>query len=415
MKQEEIIVNVREPQSIEENYDNTNQLKRRREPPKRSSRNSDNQGDGSNNGQKKPKRKLRPWMIIIGSLLILVLICFILTYNSIINGKDDIVVNLDIPPEQGITIEIPRGSSTGDIAKLLEKEGVITHPTIYKIISKLNGFDSLYQSGVHIIPKDSSRNNIFKIVSKYQEIMKILSSSPRSVKITFKEGMTLKEVAQKLYDKKVVNIDEFINATQKNKFNYKFLTGIPDRETKMQGYLFPDTYEFGMKEKVNEVIEKMLDNFNNKFKPEYYEQAKKLNMSVDQIITLASIIEQESSKADERKIIAGVFYNRMKSKDPTLRKLQSCASVQYILKSNGVSREVLTLQDTKINNPYNTYLHEGLPPGPICSPSLDAIQAALYPEKTDYMYFVARGDGTNQFSKTYKEHEAAMKKYGLLK
>ncbi len=414
MKQEEIVVNVRQPQEIEENYNNEDQLKIRRERPKKSSRKVNNQGDGSDNGQKKPKRKLAVWMIIIGSLLILVLICFILTYNSIINGKDEIQVNNEIPESEGIVVEIPRGSSTADIAKLLEKDGIIAHPTIFKIISKLNGFDSMYQSGVHIIPKNSSRNNIFRIVSNYQEIMKILSSSPRSIKITFEEGMTLKEIAQRLYDKKVVNIDEFINATQKNKFNYKFLNGISDRELKMQGYLFPDTYEFGMKEKVNDVIEKMLDNFENKFKPEYYEQAKKLNMSVDQIITLASIIEKESSKADERRIIAGVFYNRLNSKDPTLRKLQSCASVQYILKGNGISRKVLTLQDTKINNPYNTYLHEGLPPGPICSPSLDAIKAALYPEKTDYMYFVARGDGTNQFSKTYKEHEAAMKKYGLL-
>lgn len=138
-------------------------------------------------------------------------------------------------------------------------------------------------------------------------------------------------------------------------------------------------------------------------------------MTVDEVITLASIIERETKIPEEKEIVSSVFHNRLKSQDPSFKKLQSCATIQYILlQRDGKVKELLTYEDTQIDHPYNTYLHEGLPPGPLCSPGLDSIIAALYPnEESDYLFFVARGDGSHEFSRTLAEHEAAKQKYGV--
>ena len=141
----------------------------------------------------------------------------------------------------------------------------------------------------------------------------------------------------------------------------------------------------------------------------------KLKMTPDEIIRMASIIEKEAKDPGERKIISGIFYyNRLNSKDQSLRKLQSCATIQYIyFYKEGIFKEKIYTKDTKIVDPYNTYENPGLPPGPICSPGRDSIDAALNPQKTDYLFFVATGNGRTQFSKTWDEHQTAMIKYGI--
>jgi UPF0755 protein len=187
---------------------------------------------------------------------------------------------------------------------------------------------------------------------------------------------------------------------------------LPKREFKLEGYLFPDTYIFDIKAGEKTIINRMLARFDEIFKPEYIEKAKNLGMSIDQVVILASIIEREAKESYERKTISGIFHNRLKSKDPNLKKLQSCATIQYILLNrDGIVKEKITDEDTKIKHPYNTYQIEGLPPGPICAPGKDSIEAALSPEETDFYYFVAKGDGTHEFSRTLKEHQAATRKY----
>jgi UPF0755 protein len=161
----------------------------------------------------------------------------------------------------------------------------------------------------------------------------------------------------------------------------------------------------------------MLENFNNKLTKEHYKRAKELGMSMEQIITLASIIEREVSSSADRRLVSAVFHKRLKDRDPNIKKLQSCATLQYIfLNQEGKVHQLITLADTNVDNAYNTYINPGLPPGPICSPGMDAINAALYPDDdTEYMFFLSTGDGTTKFSKTYAEHLKAMKQYGLAK
>lgn len=332
-------------------------------------------------------------------------ISFIVSYSLVLKAESEAEKDADIVVDaaNGIEITIPRGSSTSDIAEILKKNGIIKWPSIFKLQSKINGYDDTYMSGKHIVSKELS----------YDQLMRILSSNPVSINVTIREDYYLGQVLDTLSEKKLIDKNKFITSMNTEKFDYKFLSQIPKRENRLEGYLFPDTYFFDPNSTDWEIITKFLDNFDNKFKLDYYARAEELNMTVDQIITLASIIEKEATLSEEKPIISSVFHNRLKSKDPSLRKLKSDATIQYILyKREGKIKENLSYKDLEIDDPYNTYLHEGLPPGPICNPGLEAIEAALYPdEDSQYLYFVARGDGSHQFSKTLSEHEAARKKY----
>ncbi|AEV69044.1 endolytic transglycosylase MltG [Acetivibrio clariflavus] len=357
---------------------------------------------------KKKKKKKRfnsnRFLVFILVYTILFTVIFVTSFSYVLRKEsmadEDLEVSID--PAEGIEITIPRGSSTSDIAKILKENGIIKWPTLFMLQSKINGYDGTYMSGKHIVSKDLN----------YDELMRVLSSNPVSVNVTIPETYYLDQVLNLLSEKKLIDKESFIKSMNTEQFDYDFIAQIPERENRLEGYLFPDTYFFDPLSSDREIITKFLDNFDMKFKLDYYARAKELNMTVDEIITLASIIEKETALPEEKPIISSVFHNRLKSKDPSLRKLQTDATIQYILfKREGKIKEKLTEADTKINDPYNTYLYEGLPPGPICSPGLASIEAALYPEKTDYYYFVAKGDGSHYFSKTLSEHEAAKKRY----
>jgi len=312
-----------------------------------------------------------------------------------------------VDPDEAIEFHIPKGANASDIAKALKKEGIISSVNLFKFLSKINGYDGKYKSGVHIISDSLS----------YDKLMRILTSTPANKLVTIPEGKTFLQIVDILYENNVIKDKEkFIEVANNEKFDYDFLNNLSDdRDYRLEGYLFPDTYKFDTDATEKEVIEMMLSNFKKKMNKTYLERIEQLEgMTLDKIIILASIIEREGKTSSDRDKIAGVFYNRLNNKDKNLRKLQSCATIQYILlKTTGNVKERLTDKDLQIKDPYNTYLHEGLPPGPICSPGEDAIKAALYPEKTDSLYFVAKGDGTHEFSSTYEEHQAAIAKYGL--
>jgi len=360
------------------------------------------------NYKTRKRRKAAFRLIIFIFIVLLTIICGYISYSYVMDGHKGSSVNatISINTENGIPIEIPLGSSTSDIAGILKDKGVIIRPDLFKIVSKINGYDGSYQSGTHLIDKSINYNSI----EGYDKLMIILSSRPLdnpSIKITIPEGYAYSQIVSLLFNKKLIDKEKFNNIANTGDFSYKFLKRIPARENRLEGYLYPETYIFDIKGGEKEVLNKLLGQFDKVFLPEYYARAEEMNMSADEIITLASIIEREAKVPDERETIAGVFYNRLKSKDKTLRKLQSCATLQYILlQRDGKVKETITLEDEKIDNPYNTYMYEGLPPGPICSPGRDSILAALNPEQHGFYYFVLKEDGTgaHYFSKTYKEH-----------
>lgn len=359
---------------------------------------------------------LQKLTFVLASIIIFVVIFSVGTFFSlknIVDIGDDVQtsqIKIENTSPDAVQVEIPMGSDTKDIAKILKSGGLIDNPQIFKVVSKLNGYDGKYQAGTHILKKGL----------ELKSIMEILISKPESVKITIPEGLTYKQIVKKFVAKGIAIEDKFDYAMKYDKYDYDFIKQIKNtnnREFILEGYLFPDTYEFAMNPGEKEIINIMLKNFDSKLTKEHYKRAQELGMSMDQIITLASIIEREVSSSSDRRLVSAVFHKRLKSNQPYLQKLQSCATLQYIfLNKEGKVHEQISYNDTMVEDAYNTYLHAGLPPGPICSPGMDSINAALYPdEDTDYMFFIATGDGTTKFTKSYSEHLKAMKQYGLAK
>ncbi len=173
---------------------------------------------------------------------------------------------------------------------------------------------------------------------------------------------------------------------------------------KLEGYLFPDTYRFEKESTLNEIIDKMTDNFNKKVNQELRDEITRQGKTLDEIIIMASLIEKEVPIYEDRRIVSGIFWNRIRDNYP----LQSCATIAYIL---DIDKWKYSTEDTKVDSPYNTYKYKGLPPNPINNPGLSAIKAAIYPTETDYYFFLSAPDGTTIFSKTNEEHNENKAKY----
>lgn len=293
-------------------------------------------------------------------------------------------------------IVIERGTGIKSIGRLLENENIIKDDIVFWIYCRLNEKSSKFQSGKYIL---NSSMSVSEIVDKLTTgIVKV-----DTVKFTIPEGFELRLMVQRLNELGIVEEKEFLKALN-NEYSFDFLKDIPNRDNKLEGYLFPDTYEIYVNAKAETIISKMLKRFEDIYNEKYINRAKELNMTMDQVITLASIIEREAKIDKDRKIVSGVFHNRLK----TNMMLQSCATVQYLLKER---KDVLLYEDLEVDNPYNTYRFTGLPPGPIASPGLKSIQAALYPDDVEYLYFFALEDGSHVFSNTYRQHLNAQNKY----
>lgn len=358
---------------------------------------------GEKEGSKRElgRKKKLPFVLI--ALVVMIAIFFVssfLSYTYVLDRfKNPIDVNqIAINASTAVKFKIEMGTSTVDIAESLKKLDLIKSKSVYRFLSKFNGYDGQYKIGTFTLCKSLT----------YDEVMMILSSKPESIKITIPEGFTTTQIATRLEANGLVKGSKFLDSISKmDDKAYPFLKDLGKRDVKLEGYLFPDTYEFDVNASEEVIANRMLDRFNQVFTPEYYSKAKSLGMSVDQIMILASIIEREAMLPSERKVIAGVFYNRLNSETDSLKKLQSCATVQYVYKKlNGTTLETVTVKEEQIDDPYNTYMYEGLPPGPICNPSKESIEAALSPEKNEYYFFVLKNDGSggHYFAKTYEEH-----------
>jgi len=227
--------------------------------------------------------------------------------------------------------------------------------------------------------------NLSPSMNMLQILDKLVKGEVITYKITIPEGYTCKQIAELLEKKEIAEKEVFLEL-------------VKDSEKTTEGYLFPDTYEVPKKYGAENTVKLMLSNFNQiATKNKFEDKAEKIGFSLDEIIILASIIEKEAKFSDEKSKVSSVFHNRLK----TGMKLQSCATIQYILEE---PKEKLDENDLKIDSPYNTYLYKGLPPEAICNPGLDSIMAALDPEEGDYLYFVLGENGRHIFSKTYQEH-----------
>ena len=329
--------------------------------------------------------------IIIGIVFVAVLVLgySILEINTVFSAKSD------------VQITVAQGDNLNTIISDLKKQKVITNKFLFKLYSKFHGSIETIRPGIISIPKGADYKEIFGLIAK---------PDSDEVAVTIPEGFELREIADKLEKEGLIDKNKFYDTVKNHSFDYEFLKGIPVGDNRLEGFLFPDTYTFS-KTLDNEttILEKMLKRFEQIYSKSMTEKANQLSMTDYEVITLASVIEREARTTDDFYLVSSVFHNRLKRTD-SLKYLQSCATVQYILKER---KSVLSEKDTKIDSPYNTYRYPGLPAGPICSPGKAAIDAALNPKQTDYLYFLNDSDGKLHFSTTYAEHQKLMEQYGL--
>ena len=279
-------------------------------------------------------------------------------------------------------VEIPENSTAYQIAEILYKNRVIKKISWFLYITNKMKVQDKLKSGIY---EFSGRIPLKKVVEK------LVKGEVKLVKVTIPEGTNIMEIGEILKKKGVIKSkDEFISYA---------------KEKKLEGFLFPDTYLFPLNSSVESVARYMQKRFNEAWEELTGEKITEENYKeVKKIVTVASIVEKEAIFSDEKRIIAGIIYKRLKKGLP----IQSCATVEYAI---GNHKPRLTEKDLKIKSPYNTYLFRGLPPTPICNPGRTSLKASLNPRKTEYLYFLSMGNGRNHFSKTYKEHLRAKRIY----
>jgi len=300
------------------------------------------------------------------------------------------------------TFEIVKGDGNTVIAEKLQQGGLISNKNYFYYYVRMHGFLNKFLPGKYSISGNMTIPEIVVVLTDREKAM------PEFSKITFPEGWDLKKMSERLtvngFDGAgFLEIAEKPSVELKNKYLYPEDKSI----SSLEGYLFPDTYFLKPGTSAENIIKKMLDNFNSKITEQMKADIKSQNKTLKQIIIMASIIEREVKTDEDRAVVSGIFWTRIKIGQA----LESCATLSYCL---GVNKKQYTYADTRTNSPYNTYLNPGLPPGPISNPGLSAIKAAIYPEDSQYNFFLSDPD-TEQtiFSKTLDEHNANKLKYGL--
>lgn len=304
--------------------------------------------------------------------------------------------------EKIVTVQIPEYATIDDVTEALHDAGAIKYKWAFKMWSELKDSGAAFIPGTYEVSTslnyDYLRASFKANKNKYTE-----------VRITIREGYTVDEIIDLFVGQGIGTREGFIDAIQNYDFDYRFLEGLEvseDRIYRLEGYLFPDTYYFYKESSEVTILKKMLDNFNNKFVEEYYARCQQLGITVDEAIILASMLEKETRYADELGAVSSVFHNRLNNPG-SFPYLNSDATIMYAMQHDlGGRPDSMTGDDTDYETPYNTYTYKGLPPGPIANPGLNAIKYALYPNSTNYYWFVSDSSGRTLFATTEREHLA---------
>lgn len=299
------------------------------------------------------------------------------------------------PPDSGsstsLTVQIPKGSSFSKIADILNEAGLIKNKFSFYLFAKLKDAPRHIRAGEYELAGTMPPSLILD---------KLIRGEIKGYRVPIPEGYDIKQIAATLASQKLIDKKKFLRLCT----DQEFLSSLGISAQSAEGYLFPETYILTKSMDEEEIISLMVEQFRKRITPEMEERAEALGFSMDQIVTIASMIEKEGRIKDEKPLIAAVFYNRLKLS----MRLQSDPTAVYGFAdfSGPITREHL-----RRKSPYNTYQISGLPPGPITNPGLDSIMAALYPAGSDFLYFVARNDGSHQFSTRLSHHNAAVVKF----
>lgn len=364
----------------------------------------------SKNVRKKRKKRERILnsSIITGLTLtvVIVTISIVLSTGAITLGMEYLGINKS---NKEITFNIPEGSNNDEIADILVENNIIKYKPLFKLALRVKNQPTLFPGDITLSPS-TSYPAIIDNLSYMREVRE-------TVTLRFKEGTNLLAVANKLEKNGVCSKDEFLftfNGKQEEFGIDNLVTRNVEAFYSMEGFFFPDTYEFYLGDSAYNVTKIIRENFESKFTDEMYARMRELDMDLSEVVTLASIVQSEAGTVEDMPIVASVFHNRLNDPD-TFPNLQSDATANYITKV--VSKvETSSAMLERYTNVYDTYICFGLPAGPVCDPGLDAIKAVLYPEDTNYYYFCNNLEtGESFFAETLEEHEKNLKKAGLAK
>ncbi|MDR2670425.1 MAG: endolytic transglycosylase MltG [Oscillospiraceae bacterium] len=296
-------------------------------------------------------------------------------------------------PEGVVTITVKAPVTIGEVADDLKEKGVIQYTWLFTLYAGVTDAEADIKPGTYEI-----RTNF-----DYMAIVHAMdgrSDDRVVVKVVIPEGYTMQEIFAVLEENKVSTAAKLWETARSHTFPFDFLEGLPEADDRLEGYLFPDTYEFYVNENPVDVLSKMLMNFDRKFTDDMREYLDGTDYTMREIVIIASMIEKEAAGADDAPLISSVILNRLRS--DRFPCLQIDATILYVLPEH---KTQLTQEDLRVDSPYNTYIYPGLPPGPIASPGKSSLMAALEPEDTDYYYYAVNKDGVHQFSRTKAEHD----------
>lgn len=296
--------------------------------------------------------------------------------------------NASLATGEKVSFTVENGMTTTDIANMLHKKHLVNTPESFRMAAKIKRLDSVLQAGEYQIVAGMSNKDIVEILAK---------GKVRFESFTVPEGFTINQIAERIEQEHLGSAATFKEAA-KNYTPYPYMeTNNPDVIYKAEGFAYPSTYYLTKGTSEKDILTMMCKEFNKRLTVQIQDDIKATGMSIRDVVNLAAMVEKEAVFKDELSLIAGVFLKRLSIYMP----IQSDTTIQYIL---GRQKEEVTIADTKLNSPYNTYQNAGLPPGPIANPSMAAIEAVIHPTNTEFLFFVADKDGHHRFTKTYQEH-----------
>jgi UPF0755 protein len=331
---------------------------------------------------------MRKGFLVPGILLIICLISggMVFYYHNVLTTNVD-----------DVYISLKKNTDMEGVSKQFLEKNVIKSKGSFTNYAKIKGLNEIVED-INLVIRPQTRSG--RLITKLKH-----GKSDFNI-ISIPEGNTLYQIASKLEQNSIVKKEEILNAKYSVLKNNTLILNKKDVYYDLEGFLFPDTYFILKGATKDEIINIMVNKFKTVFSDKYEARAKELGLDVNEVITIASLIEKEAANDSERNKIAGVIYNRLKKGMP----LQVDAAIIYATTKGEKSMDKVYYKTLEVKSKYNIYLNKGLPPGPIASPGKASIQAALYPEKNDYLYYVASGNG-HVFSKTYKEHSINVEKY----
>ncbi len=327
---------------------------------------------------------------VLSYLVIIILAGLLLQANFFLEPVDP-----SSSEEVGVVIE--RGFSTRRIAEELQENGLIHSALFFNLYTSLKGTDQAMQAGYYeLSPADSMR----------EIILDLTSGNVATFQITIPEGFTVEEVAGRLAELTEHTAEDFLAVARSEEISNLLGESFPVPENPVifpvEGFLYPATYTIPRNYSPREILGLFIQEFTKRWKQRLLESGQ--DLSAYELVTLASMVEKEAQLKEEKPLIAGVIYNRLQEN----MLLQIDATIQYSLSQR---QQILLYSDLRLDSPYNTYLHQGLPPGPIANPGDNALEAVLEPRETEYLFYFASEDGGHTFSRTYEEHRSRLQEF----